>query len=89
MLALLGGGAVSMPGNVRAELFPDNPPAPVPPPGAGDPDVPTYGKKPPGQGISQQVSGRDSLILRKDPTRPWIWSVRAAFSAVFRILFRV
>src|SRR5262249_25961713 len=87
MLALVGAGAASTQRIVRAELFPDNTPAPLPPPGAGDPDMPDYGKKP-GQGMSQPVSN-GTLIPRKDPARPWLWMVRAAFSAVFRILSRV
>ena len=91
-LLLLGGSTVSVPRIVQAGTTPGEPAPPVPPdPTAGDPDWPS-GKAPkpsPGVGLRQPGSTRDTPVQRKDRTFSWLWSVRVAFSGLFRIFFRI
>lgn len=79
--------------NVRATTFPGDPAPPAPPPpGGGDPDWPdgtARSPKPgPQRGVNQPVN-RPVVAGRPSSFSVWVFKVRMAFAAAFRIFFRI
>jgi hypothetical protein len=92
-LLLCGASAVSMPRVVRAEISPgETGPPPPPDPQAGDPDWPTGGARAPKPGSTrggiQPGARSDAAAARQDRFSVWMFKVRMAFAAAFRVFFR-
>ena len=85
---------VSLPRPVRADFIPggDSGPPPPPDPQAGDPDWPAgVGRTPkpgPTRGMNQPVSRGGVASARPDQFSVWMFKVRMAFAAGFRVFFR-
>ena len=92
-LFLIGGGSLSLPGAVRADITPTDP-APGPPPdgGTGDPDWPQGPARSPKPGPTRGASNpsRENSQARRGGMLQWMkWSFGVVYGSIYRILFRV